>query len=87
MAMELAKLGATVDAGPGHLRIIPPHALRSGATIDTYDDHRMAMCFSLAAFGGVPVTIRDPGCVSKTFPEYFAVLGQLTGVGADYVHG
>ncbi len=87
MAAELAKLGATVDAGPGHLRIIPPHALRAGATIDTYDDHRMAMCFSLAAFGGVPVTIRDPGCVSKTFPEYFAVLGQLTGVGAGYVHG
>jgi len=45
------------------------------------------MCFSLAAFGGVPVTIRDPACVSKTFPEYFAVLGQLTGVDADYVRG
>jgi 3-phosphoshikimate 1-carboxyvinyltransferase len=87
MATELAKLGATVDAGPGHLRISPPHALRSGVAIDTYDDHRMAMCFSLAAFGGVPVTIRDPGCVSKTFPEYFAVLGQLTGASAGYVHG
>ena len=44
------------------------------------------MCFSLAAFGGVPVTIHDPGCVRKTFPDYFAVLGQLTGVGRD-VHG
>jgi 3-phosphoshikimate 1-carboxyvinyltransferase len=87
MAAELAKLGATVDAGPGHLRIIPPHTLRSGAAIETYDDHRMAMCFSLAAFGGVPVTIRDPGCVSKTFPEYFAVFRQLTCVDAGYVHG
>ncbi len=87
MAAELAKLGATVDAGPGHLRIVPPHTLRAGAAIDTYDDHRMAMCFSLAAFGGVPVTIRDPGCVSKTFPEYFAVLGQLTGIEPGYVRG
>ncbi len=86
MAHELAKLGATVDAGPGHLRIIPPPALQA-ATIDTYDDHRMAMCFALAAFGGVPVTIRDPGCVAKTFPEYFAVLSKLTGAAPDYLHG
>jgi 3-phosphoshikimate 1-carboxyvinyltransferase len=85
MAAELAKLGATVDAGPGHLTVFPPPALRSAA-IDTYDDHRMAMCFSLAAFGGVPVTIRDPGCVSKTFPEYFAVFGRLTGAAPAYVH-
>ncbi len=85
MATELAKLGATVDAGRDHLRIVPPPSLRP-ATIDTYDDHRMAMCFSLAAFGGVAVTIRDPGCVGKTFPEYFAVLGQLTGVAGAYVH-
>ena len=48
----------------------PPRAFRA-ATIDTYDDHRMAMCFSLAALGGVPVRINDPGCVRKTFPEYF----------------
>jgi 3-phosphoshikimate 1-carboxyvinyltransferase len=83
MAAELAKLGATVDAGAGHLRVFPPPALRPAA-IDTYDDHRMAMCFSLAAFGGVPVTIRDPGCVAKTFPEYFAVFAQLTGAAPEY---
>ena len=84
MAAELAKLGATVDAGPGHLRIFPPPHFRAAA-IDTYDDHRMAMCFSLAAFAGVSVTIRDPRCVSKTFPEYFAVLSQLTGVVPDAI--
>jgi 3-phosphoshikimate 1-carboxyvinyltransferase len=85
MAAELAKLGATVDAGAGHLKIVPPPALVP-ATIATYDDHRMAMCFALAAFGGVPVTIRDPGCVAKTFPEYFAVLAAITGVAPEYVH-
>jgi len=85
MAAELAKLGATVDAGPSHLRVIAPARLRP-ATLDTYDDHRMAMCASLAAFGGVEVTIRDPGCVAKTYPEYFAVLGELTGVAPRYVH-
>jgi len=85
MACELAKLGATVDAGPGHLKVVPPPELRR-ATIDTYDDHRMAMCFALAAFGGVAVTIRDPGCVAKTFPEYFAVLAGITGVAPEYVH-
>ena len=48
-----------------------------GATIDTYDDHRMAMCFSLVALGGVPVRINDPECVNKTFPTYFRVLDEL----------
>ena len=86
MAAELAKLGATVDAGPGHLTVFPPRSLVP-ATIDTYDDHRIAMCFSLAAFGGVPVTIRDPGCVAKTFPEYFGVLGQLTGATPAHADG
>ena len=84
MAAELAKLGATVDAGAGHLRVFPPPHFRA-AVIDTYDDHRMAMCFSLAAFAGVQVTIRDPRCVSKTFPEYFAVLDQLTGAMPDAI--
>ena len=83
MAAELAKLGASVEAGPSHLTVLPLPRLRAGARIATYDDHRMAMCFSLAAFGGVPVTIEDPGCVSKTFPEYFDVLAQLTKPGAD----
>ena len=85
MAAELGKLGANVDAGPSHLRVVPPHGLRS-ATIDTYDDHRMAMCFSLAALGGVAVTIRDPGCVAKTFPEYFAVFASIAGFEPVYIH-
>jgi 3-phosphoshikimate 1-carboxyvinyltransferase len=84
MAAELAKLGANVDAGGSHLRVVPPHGLRS-ATIDTYDDHRMAMCLSLAALGGVAVTIRDPGCVAKTFPEYFAVFASIAGFEPVYL--
>ncbi|SFF30974.1 3-phosphoshikimate 1-carboxyvinyltransferase [Fontimonas thermophila] len=79
MATELAKLGATVEAGTDYLRIVPPPALRS-ASIDTYDDHRMAMSFALVACGGVGVRINDPGCVSKTFPDYFAQLAALTAV-------
>jgi 3-phosphoshikimate 1-carboxyvinyltransferase len=71
MATELRKLGATVEEGTDSLRITPPAAFRP-AIIDTYDDHRMAMCFSLAALGGVPVRINDPSCVRKTFPEYFS---------------
>jgi 3-phosphoshikimate 1-carboxyvinyltransferase len=76
MAKELCKLGATVEEGPDYLRITPPHGckLTPNAVIDTYDDHRMAMCFSLAALAGVPVRINDPGCVAKTFPQYFNVL-------------
>ena len=70
MATELRKLGAIVEEGADHLRVTPPAAFRM-ATIDTYDDHRMAMCFSLAALGGVPVRINNPACVRKTFPEYF----------------
>jgi 3-phosphoshikimate 1-carboxyvinyltransferase len=84
MARELAKLGAAVDAGRDELTIRPPGAMRE-ATIDTYDDHRMAMCFSLAALGGAPVTIRDPGCVSKTFPDYFAVYASITGCATSHV--
>jgi 3-phosphoshikimate 1-carboxyvinyltransferase len=76
MAAELAKLGARVETGPDWMRIAPPAALRP-ATIDTYDDHRMAMCFSLASLGGVPIRINDPGCVRKTFPDYFAEFRRL----------
>jgi 3-phosphoshikimate 1-carboxyvinyltransferase len=76
MATELRKVGATVEEGPDHLRIEPPARLRP-ATIDTYDDHRMAMCFSLVALGGVPVRINDPACVNKTFPAYFRELERL----------
>ena len=77
MAAELRKLGATVVEGPDSLKITPPAKLNAGVAIDTYDDHRMAMCFSLAALGGVPVTINDPDCVAKTFPAYFQVFGAL----------
>jgi 3-phosphoshikimate 1-carboxyvinyltransferase len=77
MAKELAKLGAGIEEGADYLRITPPTHWRA-ATIDTYDDHRMAMCFSLAALGGVPVRINDPGCVAKTFPDYFRVLAGVT---------
>jgi 3-phosphoshikimate 1-carboxyvinyltransferase len=77
MAIELVKLGATVEEGADYLKITPPVQWRP-ATIDTYDDHRMAMCFSLAALGGVPVRINDPGCVAKTFPDYFQVLAGIS---------
>jgi 3-phosphoshikimate 1-carboxyvinyltransferase len=77
MATELAKLGAGVETGADTLRITPPAALRA-ASIDTYDDHRIAMSFSLAACGGVGVRINDPGCVSKTFPDYFTQLAALS---------
>ncbi|MDA8109773.1 MAG: 3-phosphoshikimate 1-carboxyvinyltransferase [Betaproteobacteria bacterium] len=76
MVTELRKLGASVEEGADFLRIAPPAALRA-ASIDTYEDHRMAMCFSLAALGGVAVRINDPECVAKTFPEYFQVLAGL----------
>src|SRR5579862_2764475 len=78
MARELRKLGATVVEGPDFLKIAPPAKLEAGVAIDTYDDHRIAMCFSLAALGGVPVTINDPDCVAKTFPAYFQVLADIS---------
>jgi 3-phosphoshikimate 1-carboxyvinyltransferase len=71
MSTELRKLGATVVEGLDFISVTPPEHLVP-ATIDTYGDHRMAMCFSLACLGGVPVTINDPDCVTKTFPDYFA---------------
>lgn len=70
MATELRKLGASVEEGPDFLVITPPERLRPAA-IATYDDHRMAMCFSLAAFGDIYVRILDPECVNKTFPQYW----------------
>ena len=75
MATELRKLGARVEEGRDSLRI-SPGKLKT-AVIDTYDDHRMAMSFSLAALGGVPVRINDPGCVAKTFPEYFSAFASI----------
>ena len=90
MATELRKLGATVEEGTDYLRVF--NGVSSASTgkssgksivkdlvsIDTYDDHRMAMCFSLAAFGEIPITINDPDCVAKTFPDYFAAFAQIT---------
>ena len=75
MATELRKLGAAVDEGADCIRITPPAAW-TAASIHTYDDHRVAMCFSLAAFNpaGLPVRIEDPQCVAKTFPDYFETL-------------
>ena len=70
MATELRKVGAEVEEGHDFIRIVPPKALQSAA-IDTYNDHRMAMCFALASFGTAPITINDPGCTSKTFPTFF----------------
>ncbi|MDT3736077.1 MAG: bifunctional 3-phosphoshikimate 1-carboxyvinyltransferase/cytidylate kinase [Denitratisoma sp.] len=71
MATELRKLGATVEEGADFIAVSPGLTLSPNAVIDTYDDHRMAMCFSLACLGGVPVRINDPKCVNKTFPDYF----------------
>jgi len=82
MATELRKLGAEVDEQPDRLSVTAPARLLE-ATIDTYDDHRIAMCFALAAAGGVAVHIRDPGCVSKTFPGYFNALSSLLAPAAD----
>jgi 3-phosphoshikimate 1-carboxyvinyltransferase len=71
MANELRKVGATIEEGPDYIAVRPPAALTPNAAIDTYDDHRMAMCFSLVSLLGVPVRINDPKCVAKTFPDYF----------------
>ena len=71
MATELRKLGTSVEEGADFIRITPPATLTPNTQIDTYDDHRMAMCFSLVALGGVAVRIHDPLCVGKTFPGYF----------------
>ncbi|MBB1076426.1 bifunctional 3-phosphoshikimate 1-carboxyvinyltransferase/cytidylate kinase [Rhodoferax sp. 4810] len=81
MAREVRKLGATVEEGADFIRITPPASLTDwkAASIHTYDDHRVAMCFSLAAFNpaGLPVRIEDPKCVAKTFPDYFEALFSL----------
>lgn len=79
MATELRKVGATVEEGADFIRVTPPPAARltPHAVIDTYDDHRMAMCLSLATLGGVPVRIKDPACVNKTFPGYFDAFARI----------
>ena len=91
MAAELRKLGATVEEGPDWMRV---HPLRDwkAATIHTYDDHRVAMCFALAALNGlnatgepVPVRILDPRCVAKTFPDYFETLFSVVEAADDSI--
>jgi len=77
MANELRKIGAMVVEGADYISVTPPEKLTANAKIDTYDDHRMAMCFSLVALGGVQITINDPGCVAKTFPDYFSVFSTV----------
>ena len=76
VSTELRKLGAEVEEGEDYLVINPPEKIKN-AEIDTYEDHRMAMAFSLAACGDASVNINGPGCVSKTFPEYFEVFSGL----------
>lgn len=82
METELKKLGARVESGDDWLRITPPQRIQD-AVIDTYDDHRMAMCFSLASLCspekmGAKIRINDPQCVSKTFPEYFQAFREIS---------
>ena len=76
MATELRKLGAVVEEGADYIRVTPVERVQPAA-IATYDDHRMAMCFSLAAFA-TPLRINDPNCVAKTFPDYFARFATVT---------
>jgi len=89
MACELRKLGATVEEGADFIRVTPPATAADwrAASIHTYDDHRMAMCFSLAAFNpaGLPVRIVDPKCVAKTFPDYFEALFSLAQTSAEAI--
>ena len=77
MATELRKLGAAVTEGNDFIEITPPLKIKEHVEIDTYDDHRMAMCFSLVSLRNIPITINDPACVNKTFPTYFEVLESI----------
>ena len=77
MATELRKVGAEVEEGEDYIRITPPAKLKY-AEIGTYNDHRMAMCFSLVALSDTPVTILDPKCTAKTFPDYFEQLARIS---------
>ena len=89
MACELRKLGATVETGDDFLRVHPLSDARAWrrASLHTYDDHRMAMCLSLAAFNpaSLPVRLEDPQCVGKTFPDYFETLFSVTQTDASNV--
>ena len=86
MAAELRKLGAEVQEGPDFIQVSPPQNWRP-AVIHTYDDHRMAMCFALAAFNpaGVHVRIEDPKCVAKTFPDFFEALFSVSTTSTPHI--
>jgi 3-phosphoshikimate 1-carboxyvinyltransferase len=81
MAKELKKIGAIVEEGADYIVVEAPKLTSDWKSpdegIDTYDDHRMAMCFSLAAFGPNALKINDPSCVAKTFPTYFAEFAKI----------
>ena len=77
MATELKKLGAAVVEGEDFIEITPPLHIKEDVEIDTYDDHRIAMCFSLVSLKNISITINDPACVNKTFPTYFEVLESI----------
>lgn len=77
MATELRKLGADVEEGPDYIAVTPPNSITPNVLIDTYDDHRIAMCFSLVSFA-VPIRINNPECVAKTFPDYFQQFAAIT---------
>ena len=81
MAKELKKVGAIVEEGADYIVVQAPQSIADWKSpaegIDTYDDHRMAMCFSLAAFGPNALQINDPNCVAKTFPTYFAEFAEI----------
>ncbi|MCK8045429.1 3-phosphoshikimate 1-carboxyvinyltransferase [Shewanella sp. 1CM18E] len=77
MATELRKVGAIVDEGHDYISVTPPEVLNTAA-IDTYNDHRMAMCFSMMAFADCGITINEPECTSKTFPDYFNQFSALS---------
>jgi 3-phosphoshikimate 1-carboxyvinyltransferase len=76
MATELKKVGAEVIEGHDYIQVTPSSQLKH-ANIDTYNDHRMAMCFSMLAFGDAGITINDPKCTAKTFPDYFSVFSSI----------
>jgi len=77
MAHGLRTVGATVEEGDDYLVVTPPSRLTSHAVIDTYDDHRVAMCFSLVSLGDVAIRINNPECTGKTFPEYFDYFARV----------
>jgi len=78
MKTELKKLGANVTSTTDSISISPPTTINNNIVIDTYDDHRMAMCFSLVTLANKTVTINDPECVNKTYPEFFKDFEAVT---------